>query len=246
MAEQNLTVIATQEATKAVQLAGKFTNIVIANDDQYEMSALDLKGVKLKSRELDELRMSMTRPLDDSKKRIMEFFKRPLDALAQAEALIKSAMLVWQRKQEAIRQAEENRLREIQHQAEEKLRQEAEAKRAEEQELNDQAMEAILKGNQSEAESLIRKAENAGRVAEANVQTAGALASAAPFVESTLTKPSGISTRQVWGFRVVDESLVPREFLMVDEKKLGQYARAMKAGAKVAGIEFSAKDIIAA
>jgi hypothetical protein len=243
---ENLTAVATQEAAKAVQLADRFTDIIIASTDQYEMSALDLKGIKLRSRELDELRMSMTRPLDDSKKRIVEFFKRPLEALAQAESIIKQAMLVWQRKQEAIRQAEENRLREIQRQAEEKLRQDAEAKRIEEQKLNDQAMEAILKGNQAEAESLIRKADTAGRAAEANVQTAGVLASAAPVVESTLTKPSGISTRQVWGFRVVDESLVPREFMMVDEKKLGQYARAMKSSAKVAGVEFSSKDIIAA
>lgn len=51
-------------------------------------------------------------------------------------------------------------------------------------------------------------------------------------------KIAGISTREIWRARVVDETKIPREFLCPDEKKLGDYAKAMKQNAKVEGVEF--------
>jgi hypothetical protein len=43
--------------------------------------------------------------------------------------------------------------------------------------------------------------------------------------------------RWLWRFAPHGEALVPREFLMVDEKKIGGYVRSMKGSGQIAGIE---------
>lgn len=51
-------------------------------------------------------------------------------------------------------------------------------------------------------------------------------------------KPQGISTAAIWKAKIVDEKLIPREFLMADHAKINSYARTMKADAKIPGVEF--------
>ncbi len=51
-------------------------------------------------------------------------------------------------------------------------------------------------------------------------------------------KVSGVSLRENWSFRIVDENLIPREYLKPDEKLLGEVARSMKGKIKVPGVEF--------
>jgi hypothetical protein len=52
--------------------------------------------------------------------------------------------------------------------------------------------------------------------------------------------------RKAWKHRIIDETKVPREYLMIDESKLGAMARATKGTVKVDGVEFYADDVIAA
>ena len=51
-------------------------------------------------------------------------------------------------------------------------------------------------------------------------------------------KPKGQSYVENWQARVVDATLVPREFLIPDMAALGKYAKLMKGKAKVAGVVF--------
>ena len=53
----------------------------------------------------------------------------------------------------------------------------------------------------------------------------------------TAPKVKGLSVREVWKARVLAASLVPREFLMVDEKLLGQHVRVMKKKTNIPGVE---------
>jgi hypothetical protein len=48
---------------------------------------------------------------------------------------------------------------------------------------------------------------------------------------------AGISFREVWKFRVTDIAQVPKEYLMLNEAKIGQVVRAMKALTHIPGIE---------
>lgn len=53
----------------------------------------------------------------------------------------------------------------------------------------------------------------------------------------TVAKTAGVSTVTEWGFRITDESLIPREYLMVDEKKIRAVVKAMKKQTNIPGVE---------
>ena len=57
-----------------------------------------------------------------------------------------------------------------------------------------------------------------------------------PPATDLVPKMEGISSATTWTFDVVDESLVPREFLELDRKKILGVVRAMKADTRIAGI----------
>jgi phage protein D len=53
----------------------------------------------------------------------------------------------------------------------------------------------------------------------------------------TVAKTQGVGTVAEWGFRITDESLIPREYLMVDEKKIRTVVKAMKKQTNIPGVE---------
>lgn len=48
--------------------------------------------------------------------------------------------------------------------------------------------------------------------------------------------PKGLSTSEKWCHVVVDERIIPREYLMVNEKKIAAVVRAMKGETRIAGV----------
>lgn len=56
----------------------------------------------------------------------------------------------------------------------------------------------------------------------------------------------GISTRTVWNFSITDPSLIPREYMLVDEKKIAAVVRAMKGDTAIPGVTVYADTQIAA
>jgi len=56
----------------------------------------------------------------------------------------------------------------------------------------------------------------------------------------------GISTTKRWSFRITNPALVPREYLTVDEQKIGAVVRALKDQAKIPGVEVFSEDTISA
>jgi hypothetical protein len=86
--------------------------------------------------------------------------------------------------------------------------------------------------------------ERDGDRASAAMVLADAVAAPPPVVvlPDLVRSVAGAKFVRRWHFRIVDESLIPREYLAVDEKRIGQYVRAMKGSARVAGIEFYYSD----
>lgn len=134
--------------------------------------------------------------------------KKHLEPVEQAQKIIKRKMIGWESEQERLRREEERELQvEAQKQAEE------------------EALRAAV------------AAEEAGdiEVAEAIIQEP---VMAAPVVlPKSVPKVDGFVSRTVWKFRITDEKLIPREYLMADEKKLGGIARAMKNDITIPGVE---------
>jgi hypothetical protein len=191
---------AVNTARKALEIASAFK---VDSDTMYEMAGSELKEIKAKRNQLDALRKSMTAPLDESKKKIMDFFRQPLDWLDDAEAAIKRGMLTF-------KQAQERKERE------ERERAAAEAKRI------------------------------ADEIKAKNPDAPPPVVIVAPPVTKAPPKVSGVSTRLVWKARVTDLLLVPREYLVVDEAKLGAMARATKGTVSIPGVEFYSEEVMAA
>ncbi|MDD5551472.1 MAG: hypothetical protein PHS34_09445, partial [Candidatus Omnitrophica bacterium] len=206
-----LTKEAQQKAQETELLVKTYENYQITTSEQYVVSAEDFKKVKAKMKELDDLRKSLTKPLDESKKRIMDFFKKPLELLAQADVVINRAMTDWNDKQEKIRRAEEARLLELQRQEVEKLRIQAqkEAERISKLKTEEARNKAMAKQEELEAKAI-------------------EVMQITPVVESKVEKVSGIYERMDWKFEIVDANQIPREYMMPDEKMIGQMVKVTK------------------
>lgn len=201
---------------KSEDLALQLQEFKVTNQDEYNTAGDYLKSVKNATKQLEDLRMSMTRPLDEAKKRIMDLFRKTLDVLTNAENTLKRGILVYQQEQERIRRQQEA-----------KLQAEAEKKR----------QEALKKAEQARTEGKDVKAE---KYEEKAAQTV------APILASNVEKVSGISTKKIWKFEVIDEMSIPREYLIPDLTKIGKIVRAAGETIKIAGIRIYAEETIAA
>jgi hypothetical protein len=138
--------IITQDVQKSTETAltiiDGIKSLTITSRDDYEYAQMGMKEVKDRIKTLEEIRMSQTRPLDESKKRIIDFFRAPLQKLNDAKEYLNQIMVRWAEDQERIRREEERRL------------QEEARKRAEEEALR-QAIEAEEAGEKEEAEQIM-------------------------------------------------------------------------------------------
>lgn len=91
----------------------------------------------------------------------------------------------------------------------------------------------------AEAEAL----EAAGQH-EAAAAVALAPVEAPVVIAAPIAKPAGLSTVTTWHFVVDNPLVVPREYLAVDEKKIGAVVRALKGAAKIPGVRvYSTEDV---
>ena len=142
-------------------------------------------------------------------KKAIEKKKMHDDPLNAAERLVKKEMERFDTEQERIRKAEEDRLQEI-------AQKEAEDRRLEE------ALAAEKAGRKEEAAAIIETPVTIAPVVIAKVT---------PKMEG------GPVYRTIWKFRIMNAALIPREYLMPDEVKIGGIVRSMKSAVSIPGIE---------
>jgi hypothetical protein len=58
-----------------------------------------------------------------------------------------------------------------------------------------------------------------------------------PTVEKTTPKADMRLYRQVWRFRIINEAIIPRDYLKPDETKIGGVVRSLKGKCKIPGIQ---------
>lgn len=194
----------------------------IKNHDEYVSAAACLKQIKAKLEEVEQKRLGITRPMDLAKQRIMDLFRPATDGLKMAEIAIKNSMVAWQ--------AEVARIaREAQDRIDEAARIEAEKAKAK---LEAEAVKLVQGGKIEEATQLVAQAEN---IEPEAIQ----LAVVQPKIE-------GISTREIWDYEIVDESMLPRMVMIPNEKMLGEMARKFKGLRPVPGVRFFSRKVIGA
>ena len=262
-------------ALKASRQLAEAQGYVIDSPELFDAAADDLKQVKAQLKTLEEKRKTMTVPLDNAKKAIMDFFRQPTTYLEQAEQLIKGSMLTYQQAEEAKRRAEQARLDELARLERERLRKEAEEAAAEaarveaiaaaeRKKIEDAAAAAAAAGDAAEAERLQEAAEIsqtesiiAAEQAAAEAASARAVASIvmAPTVAPATPKTKGIATVEKWKARVTDKAILIRfvadnpqygELLTVNETALNAQARSLKGNLMIAGVETYPEQTISA
>ena len=222
-----ITTEAKQTAEQTEALAKGYDNYAIVSIESFQYAAVDLSTVKAKAKDLEALRKSLTKPLDESKKKIMEFFNKPKEFLVNAEKSIKSAMIGWQNEQTRLRQAEQERLAEIQRKESERLRVLAEAESARIASLKTQADKILA----------------AKKVAELTQQSEAVAEQEAIIIPEPETV-KGLSTRKVWKYEVVDINQLPAEYLIADDKMIGQMVRATQGKVPISGVRIYSEDTI--
>jgi len=101
-------------------------NLSVVNDNTDYVAVTDiLVDIVRKRKELDELRKSITRPIDDSKKRVMALFRPAETKLEQAEQMLKLAINGYLHKQNLERIQLEAQLRREHDEAAEAIKAEA-------------------------------------------------------------------------------------------------------------------------
>jgi hypothetical protein len=220
------------EQQKVVELALTWPQqanaLVIATPETYVEAGEMLKGIKALRKEIDATFDPIIKAAHAAHVEANGQKKRAELPLAEAETILKKGLVRYDAEQEQLRRAEELRLQEL-------ARQQAEAQQLAEAAFLEAQANATT--NKDEADQLRREAET---VFEQPI--------AAPvvIVERTTPKVAGISYREVWRFRVTDPTKVPREYLSIDEQKIGGVVRALKGSTTIAGIEVYAEKVASA
>jgi len=186
----------------------------------------DLRLVKALARQLEEKRTAITGPINKALKEVNALFKPAQEWLAEAERLLKGALLGFQAEQDRI-------ARELQAKADEEARKEKEK-------LEQQAEKAEAKG----------KIEKAGELREQ------AQAHLAPIVSSAAPKISGIASRETWKAEVTDKMAFVRHvvearpdliaLVLIDQSGLNAQARSLKDALALPGVKAVKETILAA
>lgn len=210
-------------ATAALALVNDFE---VSDDATYGLAAEELQGIKTRAARLDDQRKTITKPMDDAKKAVMDLFRGPIELLAQAEGILKGKMLTYS--QEQARKAEAARL---------------EAERIAQEQREKLAREAAELAAQ-------------GRTGEAAVKEQVAqMVVAAPVAAPAAPAAKGISTRETIEHEVVDLAALVKHvaehpeligLLTVDSVKLRNYVKGLGMQCNLPGVRVFPKQSLAA
>ena len=200
----------------------------LESDEDYAVLNDEVRVCATKARDLEAQRLSITRPMDEAKSRIMELFRKPLERLLAAKKIGDSKLIAYH---------------------DEKERQRREAQR-----ILDEKAAAARKRLQDEADKLAAKSEALEAKAEATGDTgmlaraesaqhqAAVLGDAASLVVSQmadvgLVKAAGTSVVTRYGYELLDmmelakavvAGTLPLAAILPNETWLGNRARSDK------------------
>jgi hypothetical protein len=189
----------------------------IINNDDYVKASNVLLIIKDIRKKIENTFKPIKQKMDAAKKEVLDQEKAADKPLIEAETWIKPLISGYLIEQEKIRKAEELRLQKI---ADDE---------AKERQLA-AAVEAEQSGNIEESDAIINKPAYVPPV----------------VVPKAVPKVEGISMRENWKFNIIDEKLIPREFLKIDEVKIGGYVRSMKSAGNIPGIKIYNESTIGA
>jgi hypothetical protein len=228
----------------ATSLLQEAQELVIDCDAMYQVAAEQLGYVKAGLKELVDFRMSITRPIDEGKRRVMERFAPSIAIREQTEAVYKDKMAEWIKKQaeaERIQRLEAARVAAL-----EQAKADAVAKLA-----ADEAARLAAEATATNDTAVAQKAQEAAAAAQEAAETA--LMPVVPVYQAPMKpKAAGTSHRETLVV-VIDDPVVLLNFIadnrllhLVEIKQgaLNTLANAQKAAFKMPGVHLETKTII--
>jgi hypothetical protein len=164
---------------------------------------------------IDDMRMNKTRPLDALKKDWMNFF----ETLKQAP---EKATFALRAKINAYLSAEKERIKQAEEEAFRKAKEEADKL----------ATQADFLDKMGDLKTAVDIRSEADKSLQADFT-----------IEKVKIK--GLSTKETYKFKITNEALIPREYLIPDEKKIGEAVRKSKGNISIEGIECYTEDVLA-
>lgn len=214
----------------ALRLAEGF---VIDSPDMAQIAADERNKIKAKAKALEEDRMKLTRPLDESKAAIIAKYRPHIEGLNEAVRILDTAIIGWSAEQERVRKLEQQRL-------------EDEARTARE------AAEREAAARQAEADA----AAKAGAAVEQVEQLQQAAATAAVVAQTVIApaalrtdKPAGVSVAGSLDFEEENKGMFVRyaldkgllNLIVIDSVATRNYVRALGERAVVPGLKIVRK-----
>lgn len=197
---------------QAEEVSAIATTFKIRTQQEYDQAGEYRKNIKGAIKQIEELRFSFTRPLDDLKRKWMDFFNVPLTKLINGDRVLEQGRLAYSREQERIRQEQER-----------KLQEEAEKRRKEAFQKAEAARKA---GNEAKAEKYEDKANGI----------------VAPSLASTVQKTAGIATCKHWKFEITNEAIIPRKYMTPNLTLIGKEVRAVGDVLSIPGVRIYAEE----
>jgi len=195
-----------------------WSNQIQVNSVESRDSAIEMiQQVKTRKSEIVEFFKDMKDKAREAWKGIVAKEKSYTDILDEVESLAKRKVIAYNTAVAEIARKERERLQAIEDKKArvERERLEKEAENLKSPELKQQRLE--------EAESV-----------QSN-----------QIVLPVATVPKGTSTRQNWKYRVMDFTLIPREYMIHNDAMLKSIARSTKGASTIPGIEFYPEDSLA-
>lgn len=194
---------------KALSIVDQAKAVKVVDSESYTAAGLFWKSIKDMMKEVADTFDPLIESAHKQHKLALEKKAKFYAPLEKAYKDVKRLMSDYDAEQEKIRKAEEARLRKI----------------AEDEEKERLLAEAILaeqSGNKEEAEAIIEQPVYVPPV----------------VVPKSVPKMAGGPVyRTIWKFRIKNPAIIPRDFLVPDEVKIGGVVRAMKSASNIPGIE---------
>jgi hypothetical protein len=209
-----------QLQTEALTTVGQATALAVTNIESRTLAAELGRNIAGIYRRAEEWFAPMKSAAARAHKEICNKENEVLTPLKEAKQYLSAQIGAFDQAQERLRQAEERRLQE---EARAQAAIEAQ-KRAEETAIND-ALVLEAQGDIKGAEAVLANPVPQ----EVYVQPV--------VIPRTVPKAAGVASVQNWKWRITDEKLIPREYLMVDEKSINGVVKSMKNKTNIPGIE---------
>jgi hypothetical protein len=207
-----------QLENKAIISAEKAKALVVKTSEQYLEATEFLKGIVVLTKEITNTFKPMKEAAHRAHQEVVKQETKLLAPLKEADMILRRLMQGFNTEQERARTAEQQRLEAIEKQRRDEAAVQ-EAQRLQEAGRNEQAQQVIEQAVEAPAAVVILDKQE--------------------FVP----KVQGVSTRKgKWKGRVIDESKVPDQFWVLDQKIIDRYADTFKGMAKAEGIEFYQED----